>query len=82
MYEVLDFDGWYLQKNFFNKIEYDILTPSGSAPAYIYGTAKMHRFSSRDSFSKLCLIVSSIGTFNYYLTHFLCDVLSTLVSND
>ena len=32
------------QKNFFNENEYDKLYPSGSAPAYIYGTPKMHKF--------------------------------------
>ena len=41
------------QKNFFNKIEYDKLYPSGSAPARNYGTPKMHKFSSSDSFPKL-----------------------------
>ena len=70
------------QKDFFNEIEYDKLYPSGSAPARIYGTPKMHKFSSSDSFPKLCLIVSSTGTFNYNLGHFLCDLLSTLVPND
>ena len=58
-------------KNFFNKNEYDKLYPSGSAPAHIYGTPKMHKFSSSDSFPKLCPIVSSIGTFNYNLANFL-----------
>ena len=67
------------QKNFFNEIEYDKLYPSGSAPARIYGTPKMHKFSSSDSFPKLRPIVSSIGTFNYNLTSFLCDLLSPLV---
>ena len=52
------------QKNFFNEIEYDKLYPSGSAPARIYGTPKMHKFLSSDSFPKLRPIVSSIGTFN------------------
>ena len=56
--------------------------PSGSAPARIYGTPKMHKFSSSDSFPKLRPIVSSIGTFNYNLAHFLCDLLSLLVPND
>ena len=70
------------QKNFFNEIEYDKLYPSGSAPARIYGTHKMHKFSSSDSFPKLYLIVSSIGTFNYSLARFLCDLLSPLVPND
>ena len=56
--------------------------PSGSAPARIYGTLKMHKFSSSDSFPKLRPIVSSIGTFNYNLARFLCDLLSPLVPND
>ena len=70
------------QKNVFNEIEYDKLHPSGSAPTHIYGTRKMHEFSSSDSFPKLRPIVSSIGTFNYNLACFLCDLLSPLVPND
>ena len=70
------------QKNLFNEIEYDILYPSGSAPARIYGTPRMHKFSSSDSFPKLRPIASSIGTFNYNLARFLCDLLSPLVPND
>ena len=50
--------------------------PSGSAPARIYGTPKMHKFSPSDSFPKLHPIVSSIGTFNYNLAR------SPLVPND
>ena len=70
------------QKNFFNKIEYDKLYPSGSAPVRIYDMPKMHKFSSSDSFPKLCPIVSSIGTFTYNLVCFLCDLLPPLVPND
>ena len=55
---------------------------SGSAPAHIYGNPKMHKFSSSDSFPKLCPILLSIGTFNYNLARFLCDILSPLVPND
>ena len=72
----------YEQKNFFNENVYDKLYPSGSAPARIYDTPKMHKFSSSDSFPKLRPIVSSIGTFNYNLVRFLCDLLSPLVPND
>ena len=36
----------------------------------------MHKFSSSDSFPKLRPIASSIGTFNYNLARFLCDLLS------
>ena len=56
--------------------------PSGSAPARIYGTPKMHKFSSSYSFPKLRPIVSSIGTFNYNLGFFLCDLFLPLVPND
>ena len=41
------------QKYFLDKIEYDKLYPSGSAPTRIYGTPKMHKVSSSDSFPKL-----------------------------
>ena len=56
--------------------------PSGSSPARIYGTPKMHKFSSSDSFPKLRPIASSIGTFNYNLARFLCHLCSPLVPND
>ena len=56
--------------------------PSDSAPAHIQGTPKMHKFSSSDSFPKLCLIVSSISTSNYNLVCFLSDLFSPLVPND
>ena len=42
----------------------------------------MHKFFPNDSSPKLCLIVSSISTFNYNLARFLCDLLSPLVPND
>ena len=70
------------QKNFFNENEYDKLYPSGSAPDRIYDTPKMHKFSSSASFPKPHPIVSSIGTFNYNLARFLCEILSALVPND
>ena len=56
--------------------------PSSSAPARIYSTLKMHKFSSSDSFHKLGLIVSSISTSNYNLARFLCGLLSSLILND
>ena len=49
------------QKTFLNENEYKKLYPSGSAPPRIYGTPKMQKFSSSDTFSKLRLFVSSIG---------------------
>ena len=76
------FLGKLKQKNFLNEVEYDKLYPSGSAPDRIYGTPKMLKFSSSDSFPKLRPIVSSIGTFNYNLARLPCDLLSPLVPND
>ena len=58
------------------------LYPPGSAPARIYGTHTMQKFSSSDSFPKLRAIVSSIATFNCNLPRFLCDLFSPLVPND
>ena len=70
------------QKNICNEIEYDKLYPSGSAPGRIYGTPKMNKFFSNDSFPKLRPIVLSIVTFNFNLARFLCNLLSPLAPND
>ena len=71
-----------LRKAMNGKNVYYKLYPSGSAPACIYGLPKMCEFSSSDTLPKPCLIVSSIGTFNYNLAHFLSDLLSPLVPSD
>ena len=70
------------QKHFFNEIEYHKLYPSNSAPARIYGAPKMHKLSSSTSFPKLRSIVLCMGSFNYNLDRFLCNLLSPLVPND
>ena len=67
-----------LNKKPFNENRYDKLYPSGSAPC-IYCTPKMHKFSSSDTFNKLCPIVLCIETFNCVLTRFLCDLLSPIL---
>ena len=56
--------------------------PSGYLPACVYATFKMHKFSSSDSFPKRFPIFSSIGIFNYNLSRFLSDLLSSLVPSD
>ena len=70
------------QKNVFNENVHDKLYLSGSTPARIYGTPKMHKFSCSDTFPKLRPIVSSVVTFNYDLARFLCDLLSPIVPDD
>ena len=66
----------------FSEIDYTSNSALISAPTRIYGTSKMHKFSSSDSFLNLCLSFSSIRTFNYNFARFLCDFLSPLVPND
>ena len=56
--------------------------PSGSAPGRIYRTPKRHKFSFSDTFPKLRPIVSSVGTFNYNLSRFLCDLLLPILPDD
>ena len=67
-----------LNKKPFNENKYDKLYPSASAPC-IYGTPKMHKFSSSDTFNKVCPIVLCIETFNCGLTRFLYDLLSPIL---
>ena len=55
----------YIFLYFFNENVYDKLYRSGSVPARIYGTPKIHKFSPSDTFPKIRPIFSSIGTFNY-----------------
>ena len=56
--------------------------PSGLAPTRVYGTPKMHKITSSDSFPKLRRIVLSIRTFNYNIARFLSHFISPLVPND
>ena len=58
----------FKHEKFFNGNKHDKLYPSGSAPAHVYGTPKMHKFSSSDSFSKLRPIVLSIGAFSLIIS--------------
>ena len=57
-------------------ILYKFIYPSGSAAAKIYGFHKMHKLTNSDSFTKLRPIVCSVGTYNYNLAKYLCNLLS------
>ena len=56
-------------------MDYKCIYPSGSAPAKIYGTPKMHKLIDSNSFPKLQPIVSSAGIYNYNLAKYLCNLL-------
>ena len=64
------------EKKCLNDVDYKSIYPYGSAPAKIYGTPKMHKLTDSDSFPKLRPIVSFVGTYNYNLAKYLCNLLS------
>ena len=51
-------------------------------PGRIYGLPKMHKFTENDSIPKFRPIVSSIGTYNYNLENFLCNLLSPHIPSE
>ena len=68
------------QKNFFNINVHNKLHPCGSATACVYDTPKMQKLASSNSLLKLHPVVSSVGTFNYNLACFLCDLPAPLAA--
>ena len=56
--------------------------PNGSQPARIYGLPKMHKLRDPPSTPPFRPIVSSIGTYNYNLAKFLCNLLEPYIPND
>ena len=71
---------------FYKKVRFDVLyviiKRALIVTNFIYGTPIMHKFSSSDIFLKLRPIICSIGTFDYDLSCFLCDLLSPVVRDD
>ena len=63
-------------QKYLNNVDYKFIYLSGSAPAKIYGTPKMHKLTDSDSLPKLRPIVSSVGIYNYSLAKYLCNLLS------
>ena len=64
------------EKKCLNNIDYKFTYLSCSPPAKTYGTPKMHKLTDSDSFPKLQPIISSLGTYNYNLAKYLCNLLS------
>ena len=55
---------------------YNSIYPRGSQPARIYGLPKMHKERGHNSIQPFRPIVSSIGTYNYNLAKYLCNLLT------
>ena len=65
-----------LKKN--GKIDEDIFNSiylSGSQPARIYGLRELHKAQSSNAIPPFRPIVSSVNTYNYQLTKYLCTLL-------
>ena len=60
---------------------YENIYPKGSQPARIYGLPKMHKDRGPNSAPPFRPIVSSIGTYNYNLAKYLCNLLSPHIPN-
>ena len=65
-----------------DNVEYEKIYPSGSCPAKIYGSSKMHKPFDSNSLPNFCPIVSSIGTYNYNLSKYLCELVSPNLPNE
>ena len=63
-------------------LEYEKNYPSGSSPATIYESPKMHQPFDSNSLPNFRTIVSSIGTYNYNLSKYLCELLSPNLPNE
>ena len=71
-----------LKNNCFNDVEYEKMYPSGSSPVKIYGSPKMHKPFDSNSLPNFRPIVSSIGTYNYSFSKYLCELLSPNLPNE
>ena len=73
------------KEKIFDDVDYNNVYPKGSSPAHIYALPKLHKLSSHNSLSSdipFCPIVSSIGTYNYNLAKYLCNLLSPYIPDD
>ncbi|XP_068739114.1 uncharacterized protein [Montipora capricornis] len=69
-------------KGHLDKDTYERIYPVGSQPARFYGLPKMHKARQPNETPPFRPIVSSIGTYNYNLSKFLCDLLEPHVPCD
>ena len=64
-----------------NNAEYEKIYQSGSSLAKMYGSPKIHKPFDSNSVLNFRPIVSSIGTYNYNLSKYLCELLSPYLPN-
>ena len=69
------------KKQFLDDATYERIYPSGSQPSRLYGMPKVHKIKSSSAVPSFRPIVYSIGSFNYNLSRFLCDMLTRFIPN-
>ena len=63
-------------------VTYERIYSSGSQSSRLYGTPKVHKIKSNSKVPQFTLIVSSIGSFKYNISRFLCDMLILFILTD
>ena len=61
---------------------YSKIYPTGSQPARIYGLPKIHKLKVPNTMPTFRPIVSSIRTYNYELSKYLCSILQPCIPNE
>ena len=76
----------FLTRNFKSILPLDEIKPSSNQPAFLYGTAKTHKFDNPEEMTvdnlKLRPIVSTCGTFYYDTAKYLASYLMPLTKNE
>ena len=70
------------KKQFLDDATYERIYPSGSQPSRLHGTPKVQKIKSNSQVTSFRPIVSSIGSFNYNLSRFLCDIFTPFIGTD
>ena len=76
----------FLTRNFKSSLSLNKVKPTSNQPAFLYGTAKTHKFQNYEQITKdnlkLRPIVSTCGTFYYETAKFLASYLLPLTENE
>ena len=70
------------KKQFLDDATYERIYRYGSQPSRLYGTPKVHKIKSNSEVPSFSPIVPSIGSLNYNLSRFLCDMLTPFILTD
>ena len=70
------------KKQFLDDVTYERIYPSGSQPSRLYGTPKVHKIKSDSEVPPIRPVGSSIVSFNYNLSRFLCGMLTPFILTD